>query len=158
MRFLVRIALIVSVMCCGATPGRAQGTPADYARANALREGYESTAVDIAGAPTAIGRTHRFWYRKSIRGGDQFIVIDADTQQKQPAFNHEQIARSLSQLTGSRINGLKLPFNTIAFADDGASFTANVEGAPYRCSVAESTCRKLDPGARAGAGRGVGRR
>src|SRR5205085_12648702 len=33
-----------------------------------------------------------------------------------------------------------------------------VEGAAYRCSVAGSTCRTLGPGARAGAGLGVGRR
>jgi hypothetical protein len=40
----------------------AQGTPADYARAEGLRPKYEGVAIDIAGPPTAIGRTHRFWY------------------------------------------------------------------------------------------------
>src|SRR5581483_11745023 len=154
----VSVAPILIFLFTLPSAARGQGTAADYARANALRERYETAAVDIAGAPTAIGHTHRFWYRKSIRGGDEFIVVDADTQQKQPAFNHEQIARSLSQLTGARFTALKLPFNTIAFADDGASFTANVQGVPYRCSVADSTCRKLDAGARAGAGLGVGRR
>ena len=57
----------------------AQGTAADYARAEGLRAKYEAAAVDIAGPPAAIGKTHRFWYRKSVPGGEQFLAIDADT-------------------------------------------------------------------------------
>jgi dipeptidyl aminopeptidase/acylaminoacyl peptidase len=136
----------------------AQGTPADYARAAGLRARYEGAAVDIAGAPTAIGHTHRFWYRKSVKGGDQFMIVDADTRQKQPAFDHDKIARSLSSATGNSYTPVTLPFNTIAFTDDGSAFTAAVAGTPYRCSVADSSCRKADAAPRAGAGLGVGRR
>ena len=90
----------------------AQGMPADYARAQGLRARYEGAAVDIAGSPTAIGRTHRFWYRKSVKGVEQFMAIDADTLQKQPAFDHEKIAESLSSATGRRFSADRLPFNT----------------------------------------------
>ena len=44
-----------------ALPASAQGTLEDYARAKALRGKYESAAIDIAGPPSAVGRTHRFW-------------------------------------------------------------------------------------------------
>ena len=77
-------------------PALAQGTPADYARAVGLRDKYEAAAGEIAGAPAAVGDTHRFWYRKAVKGGDQFVIVDADTQQKRPAFDHEAIAKSLS--------------------------------------------------------------
>jgi dipeptidyl aminopeptidase/acylaminoacyl peptidase len=136
----------------------AQGTAADYARATALRARYEGAVTDIAGAPAAIGKTHRFWYRKAVKGGDQFMAIDADSRQKQPAFDHDRIARALSTATGNSYTGLKLPFNSVTFTDDGAAFTATVAGTPYRCSVAESSCRKAEPAPRAGAGLGVGRR
>jgi molybdenum ABC transporter molybdate-binding protein len=136
----------------------AQGTPADYARAVGLRARYEAAAVDIAGTPTAIGRTHHFWYRKSVKGGDQFVIVDADTQQKRPAFDHEQIAQSLSKASGNTYTALRLPFNNLAFTDDGSAFTVNVDGSAYRCTVADSTCRKVDGGLRVGAGFGVGRR
>jgi dipeptidyl aminopeptidase/acylaminoacyl peptidase len=138
--------------------GLAQGAAADYARATELRARYEDAAVDIAGAATAVGRTHRFWYRKSVKGGEEFVVLDSDTRQKQPAFDHERIARALSAATGNSYTALKLPFNSIAFTDDGAAFTAAVGGTPYRCSVADSSCRKSDAGPRVGAGLGVGRR
>ena len=126
----------------------AQGTPADYARAEGLRATYEAAAVDIAGAPAAIGRTHRFWYRKAVKGGDQFVVVDADTQQKRPAFDHEMIAQSLSKATSNTYTALRLPFNNLTFSDDGAAFTVNVDGSPYRCAVADSSCRRADAGQR----------
>ncbi len=132
----------------------AQGTRADYARAEKLRTTYESLAVDIAGPATAIGRTHRFWYRKAVRGADQFIVVDADTQQRQPAFDHEKVAASLSKAAGKTYKPTALPFNTLAFVEDGSAFTANVEGTPYRCAVADSMCRKVEPGARSGGAAG----
>src|SRR5262249_6127081 len=127
---------------------------ADYARAVGLRAKYESLAVDIAGPATAIGRTHRFWYRKDVRGVAEFVVVDADTQQRQPAFDHEKIAASLSIAAGHAYKAASLPFTTLTFVPDGTAFTVNVDGAPYRCTVADSACRKQD----AGAGNGNGRR
>jgi len=128
----------------------AQGTPADYARANGLRDRYESAATDIAGAPSAVGDTHRFWYRKSVSGGDEFIVVDADTQQKRRAFDHEAIARSLSKATGNAYAALRLPFNGLTFTSDGSAFTINADGGRYRCTVVDSACRRLEPPARGG--------
>ena len=150
--------LFVTVLAGLPADAAAQGTAADYARADTLRARYESAAIDIAGPATAIGRTHRFWYRKSIPGGDVFMTIDADTRQKQPAFDHASIARSLSDLTGNRYSGETLPFNSVAFTDEGTAFTVSVEGAPYRCEVSAATCRKADAAPRVGAGLAVGRR
>ena len=150
----------LAALALGSTAGAAlaQGSLADYARATSLREKYERAALDIAGPPTAVGQTHRFWYRKSVKGGDEFVVVDADTQQKQPAFDHERIAQALSRSTGESYTPLRLPFNTVAFSDDGSAFTATVAGSPYRCTIVDSICRKADPGPRVGAGLNVGRR
>ena len=153
------LAAAAFVVLAGMTElAHAQGTPADYARAVGLRERYEAAAGEIAGTPTAIGATHRFWYRKSVKGGDQFLIVDADTGATQPAFDHERIAQALSRLTGATYTALTLPFNTLTFVEDGSAFTATVGGSPYRCSLADSTCRAADAGPRAGAGLGVGRR
>jgi dipeptidyl aminopeptidase/acylaminoacyl peptidase len=150
--------LAVSVALLSPSAAGAQGTPADYARAQKLRATYEGLAVGIAGPATAIGNTHRFWYRKTVRGAEQFVVVDADTQQRQPAFDHEKIAASLSKAASRAFKATALPFNTLAFTADGAAFTVNVEGSPYRCTVADANCRKAEPGPRGGAGLGVGRR
>ena len=152
-RAVLVLVLTVSVALLLPDASAAQGTPADYARAVKLRATYESLAVDIAGPATAIGNTHRFWYRKTVRGAEQFVAVDADTQQRQPAFDHEKIAASLSKAAGSTFKATALPFNTLAFTADGAAFTVNVEGAPYRCTLTDATCRKAEGGARTGEGR-----
>src|SRR5689334_15089583 len=92
--------VIIGLALGSAATAFAQGTSADYARANGLRAKYEAAAGEIAGPATAIGRTHRFWYRKNVPGGDQFMLIDADTLQKQPLFDHDKMARSLSEVAG----------------------------------------------------------
>jgi hypothetical protein len=151
-------ALALTITIALPSSATAQGTPADYSRAETLRAAYEKLAVDIAGPATAIGQTHRLWYRKTVRGADQFVVVDADTQQRQPAFDHEKIAAALSKATGNSYKAAALPLNTLAFTPDGSAFTVNIDGSPYRCTVADSNCRKVETGARAGAGLGVGRR
>ncbi len=134
-----------------------QGTAADYARAAGLRAKYDAAVVDIAGPPAAIGRTHRFWYRKSVRGVEQFMAIDADTLRKQPAFDHEQVARSLSSAAGRNYKAGQLPFSALTFNDDGTAFTTSVEGTAYRCTIADSVCSKVEISLR-GSGPGPGRR
>jgi hypothetical protein len=156
-RFLHTL-LAASVTIALPSIATAQGTPADYARAEKLRATYESLAVDIVGPATAIGRTHRFWYRKAVRGAEQFVVLDADTQERQPAFDHEKIAAALSKATGNSYTATALPFNTLAFTPDGSAFTVNVEGSPFRCTVADSDCRKSETNIRPGGGSGAGRR
>jgi dipeptidyl aminopeptidase/acylaminoacyl peptidase len=159
-RLLVLGTLLFVLFVWIPTIASAQGTAADYARAEGLRAKYEDAAVDIAGPPAAIGRTHRFWYRKSVPGGEQFFAIDADTLQKQPLFDHEKLARSLSEAAGKSYTALKLPFITLNFDPDGTSFTGPIDGVPIRCRLAESSCQRLDAGngPRAGAGLTVGRR
>ncbi len=157
-RFVLVQALAVSVTLALPSVTTAQTTRADYARAEKLRATYEGSAVDIAGPATAIGRTHRLWYRKTVRGDEQFVIVDADTQQRQPAFDHDKIAASLSTATGNSYKATALPFNTLAFTPDGSAFTVNAAGSSYRCTVADSSCRKSEAAPRAGAGFGVDRR
>ena len=69
-----------------ATSVHAQGTIADYERANGLRAKYEAAAIDITGQSSWIGTTHYFWYRTLSRGASQYVIYDADTLKKQLAF------------------------------------------------------------------------
>ena len=81
MRATLRLG--VSILCAAlliSPPSAlAQGTAADYERANGLRAKYEALAVNVPGPATWIGHTHRFWYRLSTSGGFEFRVYDADT-------------------------------------------------------------------------------
>src|SRR5262245_27547923 len=78
----------------------AQGTIDDYRRAAAVNQKLAGLTVNVAQLPTWTSPT-RFWYRKSVKGGNEFVVVDAATGQKSPAFDHTRLASALSSATGS---------------------------------------------------------
>jgi dipeptidyl aminopeptidase/acylaminoacyl peptidase len=143
---------LLATACLGAAPAFAQGTSADYARANGLRAKYESLVANIPGNATWIDETHRFWYRRTTRGASEFIVYDADLQQKRPAFDHEKIAAALSKATGKTYTAGELPFTTLTFRDSERAIDVTIDGAAWTCVLAGSACRK-DEAARNGQGR-----
>ena len=122
----------------------AQGTNTDYERANSLKAKYETAAIDISGAATWIGNTHRFWYRKLSRGSYEYLIFDADTLQKKTAFDHSKIAAALAKL-GSNQKANDLQLGALRFDNAAATFTATVGGTAVRCVIADSTCTKADP-------------
>ena len=145
--------LFVVVTACLSTSAFAQGTAADYERANGLRAKYEAAAIDMAGTPTWIGTTHRFWYRKLSRGVNEFVIYDADTLQKQTAFDHAKIAASLSKLTNNSYKPGDLSLTQLRFDNNLTSFTATIDSTTVRCTIADSACTKIDaptPGSAAG--------
>jgi dipeptidyl aminopeptidase/acylaminoacyl peptidase len=133
------------MILAGPAPVAAQGTPADYERALGLRTKYEGLAVNLPGAVTWIGATSRFWFRNGVRGGNEFVVYDAATLARKPAFDHEKIAGALAAATGGKHTALRLPFNTITFVDNERAFEATFENNTWRCEIADSTCKKTPP-------------
>jgi hypothetical protein len=63
--------------------------------------------VNMPGNVTWIENTHRFWYRKVTRGGYEFVMVDADTLRKAPAFDHARLAAALSKATGKSYQLIK---------------------------------------------------
>ena len=132
-----------------------QGTAADYERAAALKARYEGAAIDIVSGATWIGNTNRFFYRKLSRGATEYIIVDAQTLQKRPAFDHEKIAASLSKLTGDKVKPQDLQLNGLRFDDAVGIFNATIGATSVRCTISDSACTKVETPARFG---GVGQR
>ena len=140
------ILLIALILCPGVLP--AQGTKADYDRAAGLRDKLQGLVVDQPERPAWIGTTHRFWYRKSVKGGSEFVVADAETKTKRPAFDHSRLAASLASAMAEKVDPLKLPFASIAFVDDEKAITFDAGGSRWRCDLAGYACTKLPPAER----------
>jgi dipeptidyl aminopeptidase/acylaminoacyl peptidase len=152
---MTRLVLTVAVALCAA-PAFAQGTQADYERALGLRRQYEAQVTSVAEAPRWIGRTHKATYRRTVKGGHDFILVDGDAKTKGPAFDHAAIAASLSRaVPGKTYAALELPFNTFDFVDSERAIQFVAENATWRCTLADSSCRKATPAeAQQGGGRG----
>jgi dipeptidyl aminopeptidase/acylaminoacyl peptidase len=123
----------------------AQVTKADYDRAQSLREEYESLAVNVADTPTWIGATHSFYYRRTRPDGFEFIRMDADSRQKQPAFDHARLAESLSKASGQAYRPNRLPFQNFTFNDALSAMDMTIAGARWTCTLADYVCRTPEP-------------
>ena len=161
-----RTALLALALLSSSIPVFTQGTQADYDRALGLRKKYEALVGNAADAPRWIGRTHKLYYRRLVKGGHDFILVNADTKAKGPAFDHGRIAASLSTGIWKTYGALDLPFNAFDFVDNERAIQFIADGTTWRCDIAASACRKATPeeaaqgggrGGRGGAGGGGGR-
>jgi dipeptidyl aminopeptidase/acylaminoacyl peptidase len=168
-------ALCVFVLSiAAAAPSFAQGTLADYQRAMGLREKYTSLPVHVAETARWAQDSSRLWYRTSVKGGHEFVLVETATGAKQPAFDHAKLATALSAAMKRPVKPLELPFNTFNYADDNRAITfmpgpggpagagggrGGRGGGPgadenaWRCSLETYTCR--EPQARGAGGRGL---
>lgn len=126
------------------SPRQASGqvTAADYQRAQGLREKYEAAALSVPGPATWIDKTPRLWYRVTAPGGSRFMVADASTTQKRPAFDHDRLAATLSKMTGRVIKPLALPFNSLSFVNNEQTVEVRFDGADWTCSLSDYVCTR----------------
>jgi dipeptidyl aminopeptidase/acylaminoacyl peptidase len=114
----------------------AQSFPADYDHAFSLRQRTANLVYRAEVKPHWLADNHRFWYR--VQTGPQtheFILVDAETGARQPAFDHEKLARSLANTTGQRMRADNLPLsgldfsgtNFLIFASDDKNWRCDLE-------------------------------
>jgi dipeptidyl aminopeptidase/acylaminoacyl peptidase len=153
----MRIRLVLASVLCSClwfSPGgvSAQGTQADYQRSTTLNDRLRGLVVDVAEAPVWIENSHRFWYRKSVQGGNEFVLVDADAGQKRPAFDHQRLAPALSTASGTSYTAVTLPFSTFTFVDNERAIEFDANQSRFRCTLEPVQCTRL--GEAAGGGRG----
>ncbi|MEP6832480.1 MAG: DPP IV N-terminal domain-containing protein [Gemmatimonas sp.] len=134
----------------------AQGSAADYARADSLTRRFQNLIANVAERPVWMDAT-RFWYRKSVVGGNSFLLVDTRNSTKVAAFDHARLSASLNALTNQHYTPITLPFSEISF-DGTATVRFATGGSAYSCTLAEYTCVRSgaapSPTFGAGAGRG----
>jgi dipeptidyl aminopeptidase/acylaminoacyl peptidase len=170
------VALALSVL----TTAQSNGLQADYDRANSLMARTRNKVYDAAEAPSWIPGSEKFWYRKTVRGGNAFVLVDATAGTKAPAFDHAKLASALSTTAAGTYTAVTLPFTTFTYTDNlsaidfsigsgaagragGAAGRGAAPAAPapsYRCSLIQYTCAKqaaAPADAQGGRGAGLGR-
>src|SRR5215472_2123385 len=104
---------LLAAVLIGGVAALGQVTPGDYARSEGLRDAWMYLTRNVADPPRWIGNTGKFVYRKTVAGGFSFVVVDAATGEKRPAFDQERMAAALNKLTGSNYAAFRLPFTSI---------------------------------------------
>ena len=96
-------------------------------------------------APHWFEGNNRFWYRNDLRdGAKEFVLVDAERGTRQPAFDHAKLAAALSKAAGADYSAEKLPFDSIAFVDEGKAVAFRVKDAIWKCDLTRYDCAKTD--------------
>jgi dipeptidyl aminopeptidase/acylaminoacyl peptidase len=150
---------------------------ADYGRAYGLRDRVQDKVFNVPEAPAWVEKTTKFTYRKSVKGGNQFVLVDASAATRAPAFDHEKLAAALSAAANAKYTALTLPFSTFTFVEDmkaiefttgggrggGRATGPGAPGAPavprWHCTLTDYQCTRrtaaATPAGAGGRGRGA---
>ncbi len=172
MKFTNRLlsALFLAVAILGlnlslTTAAQAQGTQADYQRAQDLGNRFRGLVVNVPGTANWITGTNHFWYSKSVKGGTEFVLVDAEAATKKPAFDHEKLAAAINAASGGKYTALALPFappaggrggggggaagfggggaaGALTFVDQEHAIEFGAAGFMYKCTLTDYTCTK----------------
>ena len=104
---------ILLLVCALPSLPRANALPTkdDYQKALHLRNQYRGLVLHMPGEAHWIEGTEQFLYRRSVTGGYEFVLVDAEKKSSAPAFDAERLAQSLSKELGEKIAPLSLPFD-----------------------------------------------
>ncbi len=122
----------------------AQLTPADYERALNLRDKYKNLVLHMPGEVQWIEGTDRFVYRRSVPGGDEYLLVDTVTQTQQPAFDHARLAEALTKALAQPVKPNALPLARARFVDKGAALTFVRDRQAWRCDLTSYLCSHQD--------------
>lgn len=139
------IALCVGFAISGINAS-AEVTQADYERALGVSEKYHGLALNIPDKPVWIDGTDTFFYNKSVEGGHSFVLVDATSGTKRPAFDHARLAAALSKANGKEYKAEGLPFIEFRFADNQKAIEFRAEDERWHCELETYTCAR--PGSR----------
>lgn len=138
-----RWGLTVLVCALLAPKGSAQGTIADYQRAQQFLRGNLRHRVYIAEVnPHWLEKTSRFWYRKVGLTGSEFLLVNAEQNTSAPAFDHARLAAALSRAANHEYSASALPFEDIEFVDGEKAIRFSVEDAQWKCLLGTYECQK----------------
>ncbi|MFN3651043.1 MAG: DPP IV N-terminal domain-containing protein [Armatimonadota bacterium] len=138
------LSLLALSALLAALPGWAQGTRADYERANNFRRLTQDKVARAAVRPSWLPDGSRFWYRVDLGDGKrEFILIDAEKGTRAPAFDHARLAEALSRAAGTDYTADRLPFDRIALEENGVRFNVGEKG--WKVDLTAFTAAEAEP-------------
>ena len=141
LRLIALLLAFVSVT----VPALAQGTEADYARAESLRTRLYGLVEGSVDEPAFSEDSKTLIYRRTLKGGGiEFVQVDLTTMTKSAAFDQAAVAKALSDATGRPWKGRHLPFPNYKLAADRTSMEFEANDAKWRCLFDGWSCEKLE--------------
>jgi dipeptidyl-peptidase 4 len=126
----------------GGAAGKSAVSSADYAHAEKFLA-YNTALLDFHRVRATWLPDDRFWYRDAGPDGIEFVLVDAATGARHPAFDHAKVAAALSQAAGTTYEASHLPFMTFEFSPDQKSISFSLREQSWKCDLLANRCTSL---------------
>jgi dipeptidyl aminopeptidase/acylaminoacyl peptidase len=137
------LACALPVVAQQAEPVRKVLTADDYGQAERFM-GYNTTPLVFGTTVRPIWLTRdRFWYRTTVPGGAQFMLVDPARAMRELAFDHAKVAAALSGAASERYTATTLPFMEFALTADERSIEFTAAKRRWRCDRQGTACTSL---------------
>jgi hypothetical protein len=85
-----------------------------------------------------------FWYRNLLKGNtSEYIYVDAVKGTRQPAFDHEQLAKALSQASGKTVEPTRLQLSNLVFDMKNKQVAFRQGGQWWQYNLSTNTCTSI---------------
>lgn len=139
-----RYFLCLSLLLVLASPAAGQITDSTYHRAEAfLPWNIPDLTSNTTVTPHWIDGGSRFWYRRETPNGHEYILVNPDADRRRPVFDHEKLARTLSDATGRSYTAEQLPLKSFDWDPEVNALRFDLDGHGWKCSLPEGECAVL---------------
>ena len=142
MRFSLALSALFIVTPLVAQAGLQEITADDYRRAELSLSQSTSPLVFGASVDPQWLEDGRFWYRSTLSGGTEFIIVDPSELTRERAFDHDRIAAVLNRVSEEAYESSRLPLGNLLLEDGALIATAGLN-ARIRCNLTEYSCESI---------------
>ena len=120
---------------CAADSDDARQDPAEFESAALM-----ALVTNLRPEAHWIGGEDRFWMRQETGDGTRFVVVDAASGEKEPAFDHARLAAALADAGLAEADADNLPIVSLGLDGDGLVVTT--ASGVFACSADAAECAK----------------
>ncbi|WP_210464368.1 S9 family peptidase [Rufibacter roseolus] len=135
--------LVCALVLLGSGAVQAQGTKADYERAEKLKVAMNTKVYYAPSRFSWEKGKESFWYVRQTPRGKEFMLVNAQKRSKKPAFDQQKLAKELSAALGKTLDSYNLPFTEITFVEDGKAMEFVAEGTKWRTNLGSYKLQNL---------------
>jgi dienelactone hydrolase len=115
----------------------------DYQRAESFLSSNTSSLVFRANVSPNWLDDGRLWYRNTVEGGAEFVLVDPVKKTRKLAFDHQRIADVLSN-KDTTYGAFGLPFRSFEYTKRGRAISFDVKDKTYTCNLRNYRCTSED--------------
>ncbi|MCC8938848.1 DPP IV N-terminal domain-containing protein [Bradyrhizobium sp. Arg62] len=112
----------------------------DYERALTVGDRYGQLTVNVPDVPSWLPESEAFVYRRTTQGKRQFMLVNAATGVKRPAFDQIRLAAALNRRSHKNYKADDLPFARFKLTDNGQKLSFDIENTRWNCDLASYLC------------------